>query len=153
MGGRRRAKVTPQGVHIQHSPSSRWSHTRTGASSCILASTHPHRSLILPSPHFPPLPPGSKIKATRDAAVVLSLLGRTEHLTAETGRTREQMGWPRLGPRSLGSGPGLGQHQRTSTSVTLPEPLLRPAPVLLENIPRCDFSSHAKARKVNSTVI
>ena len=117
MGGRRRAKVTPQGVHTQHSPSSRWSHTRTGASSCILASTHPHRSLILPSPHFPPLPPGSKIKATRDAAIVLSLLGRTEHLTAETSRTREHMGWPRLGPGSLGSGPGLGQH------------LLHPVPV------------------------
>ena len=91
-------------------PAPLWPHTRPGVSSCILASTHPHRSLILPSPHFPPLPPGSKIKATRDAATVLSLLGRTEPLTAETGRTREQMGWPRLGPGSLGSGPGLVQH-------------------------------------------
>lgn len=147
-------------VHTQHSPSNPaplWPHTCTGVESCILASTHPHRSLILPSPHFPPLPPGSKIKATRDAATVLSLLGRTEPLTAETGRTREQMGWPRLGPGSLGSGPGLVQHllhpvQGTSTSLTLPEPLLRPAPGLLENIPLCNFSSHAEARKVNSSM-
>lgn len=155
MGGRSRAKGHTAGQFTSALP--HFGPTPTpGVSSCVPPPLI-HTSLSLPSPHFPPLPPGSKIKATRDAATVLSLLGRTEPLTAETGRTREQMGWPRLGPGSLGSGPGLVQHlliqsQGTSTSVTLPEPLLRPALVLLENIPLCDFSSHAEARKVNSSM-
>ena len=65
--------------------------------------THPHRSIILPSPHPPPLPTGSRIKATRDAATDLLLLGKIESLSIETSRAGG-LG----GPQSLGSGLSLG---------------------------------------------
>lgn len=86
--------------------------------------THPHRSLILPSPHPPPLPTGSRIKATRDAATVLSLLGKIESLSIETSRAGELWGWPYLGSTKPGLWPpsrlsvASVQSQRDSTSVS-----------------------------------
>lgn len=142
-------------VHTQHSP---YSPAHTGILSCTLPSTHPHRRLILPSPHPPPPPPGSKIKATRDAATVLSLLGKTEPLSAGTGRTSELLGCPRLGPKEAWAlAPVLVQHQLHpfpgGIHVKVPtELLLKPAPFLLENIPLWVFSRHAEARKVNPSV-
>lgn len=96
VGARGRAKATPQGSPHPAQPIQSRPHWNLVL--YTLPSTHPHRRLILPSPHPPPPPPGSKIKATRDAATVLSLLGKTEPLSAGTGRTRELLGWPRLGP-------------------------------------------------------
>lgn len=66
-------------------------------------STHsPTQTSNPASPHPPPLPTGNKIKATKDTATVLSLLGKTEPLSSETGRTGELMGWPHLGPPRTG---------------------------------------------------
>lgn len=79
------------------------SHPASSIQSCPTLVLCPHWSLILfPPPLFllhpslptPSTPPRvSRIKATRDTANVLLLLGKTEPLSAETGRTRELIGW------------------------------------------------------------
>lgn len=147
-------------VHTQCNPSSPaplWSHAYAGVSSCPLH-THPHRSLTLPSPHPPPLPTGSKIKATRDTATVLSLLGKTEPLSTEAGKTREPLCWPRLGSTGTWAlAPGQSEHHvclvREYPHQCPPQELwLRSASFLLENIPLWDFSSHAEEREANPSM-